>query len=405
MATTPLPLDWIRARYPALQTETCFLDNAAGAQVPQDVVDRVTWALTRAQVNTGGEYAESIAIDEAKEKVRAQIADFLNAPSADHIAFGPNATTLVWLLANGFRRKLSNGDELIVTGLDHHANVDPWRSLAEVGVNVRTWEPREPDYRLHVEDLEALLTERTRVVAMTAASNALGTYTPVAEAAARAHDAGALLFVDAVHCAPHRMPDVQSWNVDGLVFSPYKVFGPHMGALYLGDALRDVPSPKLSFFDPPSPHDWEPGTPNHECIAGFGGTFDYLSALASQIGAPAGAEGWRQVYAAFETHERELCSRLLGGLEEQGATVYGVADPTARTATVAVNFGERPPSEVAKHLAQSKIAVSHGHYYAYDLVMKQMGLAARGGAVRISALHYNTLEDIERTLECSSTLV
>lgn len=398
MTAAALPLDWIRKRFPALSSETCFLDNAAGAQVPRDTVERVTWALTSAQVNTGGHYAESMAIDGVKEDVRRKIADFVNAPGPEHISFGPNATTLITLLAYAFRRTLKAGDEIVVTGFDHHANVDPWRALSEVGVEIKVWSPREPDFRLHVEDLEPLLGERTRLVAMSAASNALGTYTPVADAAARVHDAGALLFVDAVHYSPHRMPDVRAWNVDGLVFSPYKVFGPHLGALYLGEALRALPSPRLSFFESPDPHDWEPGTPNHECIAGFGGTFDYLDALAAEIGASPGREGWRQVYAAFEAHERGLCQKLFDGLDDLGATVYGVLDPTQRTATVAANLGDHTADAVAEHLGRDRIAVSAGHYYAYDLVMKHMGLAERGGMVRISALHYNNDEDIDRVL-------
>ncbi len=401
-----LPLDWIRAQYPALESDTLFFDNAAGAQVPQMVVAGITRALTTMNVNKGGVYRESQRVTEAKEAVRARVATFLNAPRPENIVFGPNATTLVTLLADGVGRALEEGNEIIVTGLDHHANVDPWRSLEARGAVVKTWKPTGEEARLELSGLEVLLSDKTKLIAMTAASNALGTLTDVPGAARLAHDAGALLMVDAVHYAPHRLPDVGALGADMLVFSPYKVFGPHLGVLYLSEnVLETLPHHGLAFFPSAHPINWEPGTQNHEAIVGFGGTFDYFDALSREVGAKGSErERWSAVYAAFGAHEHTLAERLLTGLANLPVEVYGLKTPEGRTATVSLNVEGYAPQEVAEKLAEQNIAVASGHYYAYDLMMKYLGLEARGGAVRVSALHYDTVEEIDRLLEALAGL-
>ncbi len=403
-----LPVAFVREQFPALSAgETVFLDNAAGAQVPKQVVAKMVEALTKMQVNQGGAYRASQRITEAKKRVRAQIATFLNAPAAENVAFGPNATTLVELLAQAVGRGLEPGDEIVVTGMDHHANLDPWRRLAERGAVLKTWTPQGEHTTLEMEGLEPLLSDKTRVVAMTAASNALGTLNDVAAVAERVHAHGAKLMVDSVHYAPHYLPDVQALGADMLVFSPYKVFGPHLGALYLSDAAREAfVGPGLSFFDPQTTINWEPGTQNHEAIYAFGGTFDYLNEVADEMGiSTEGRDAWDGVFAAFGRHEQTLCGRLLQGLDERGITRYGLPDVSGRTATVSVNVGDRPASEVAKQLAKHDIAVASGHYYAYDLMMAHVGLAERGGAVRISLLHYNDASDLERLFGALDELV
>ena len=404
--TAALPLGWIRARYPALESGTLFFDNAAGAQVPREVVAGITEALTTMNVNKGGAYRESKRVTEAKEGVRARVARFLNAPRPENVIFGPNATTLVTLLADGVGRALEKGDEIIVTGLDHHANVDPWRRLAARGMVVKTWEPTGEEARLELSGLEALLSDKTKVVAMTAASNALGTLTDVPGAARLVHDAGALVMVDAVHYAPHRLPDVQALGADMLVFSPYKVFGPHLGVLYLSEEmLEELPHHGLTFFPAAHPIDWEPGTQNHEAIVGFGGTLDYLEALAEELRAEGSErEKWGAVFRAFGAHEHALAERLLTGLADLPVETYGLKTPEGRTATVSLNVEGYAPQEVAEKLARQNIAVASGHYYAYDLMMKHLGLEERGGAVRVSALHYNTLEEVDTLLEALANL-
>lgn len=400
------PHSWVREQYPSLQGDTVFLDNAAGAQVPEGVIRAFSDTFTLRNANKGGAFRQSMEITELKEEVRVKVASFVNAPAPKNVVFGPNATTLVELLANSLRQVLEPGDEVIVTELDHHANVDPWRRLKDAGVVIKTWPTKGEEARLALEDLAPLLSPRTKLLAMTAASNALGTLTDVKGAGERVRAAGGLLMVDAVHYAPHHLPDVQALGADMLVFSPYKVFGPHLGVLYLSEAvLERLPAPRLAFLPTADPIAWEPGTQNHEGIAGFGAVFDYLEAVGSKMGlASQGRPLWGAVYDAFGEHERVLTERLLEGLKDLGAEVYGLPGPQGRTATVSFNLPRRNPQAVAAGLAAHDVAVASGHYYAYQLMMARLGLAERGGAVRVSALHYNDAGDIERFLAALATL-
>jgi cysteine desulfurase family protein (TIGR01976 family) len=401
------PLSWIRAQYPALaESSTVFLDNAAGAQVPKQVIQGVSDTLIYRNANKGGAFKQSQEITALKEGVREKVAAFINAPAARNIVFGPNATTLIELLSISFRQLIRPGDEVVVTELDHHANVDPWRRLEGEGATHKVWRTRGEEAGLILDDLEALLSPKTKLLAMTAASNALGTLTDVKAAAERVHAVGGSMMVDAVHYAPHLMPDVAAMGADLLVFSPYKVFGPHLGVLYLSDrALELLPAPKLSFLPDGDPVAWEPGTQNHEGIMGFGGVLDYLTALGERLGLH-GEERtlWQGVYDAFSLHERELSARLLTGLEDLGAQVYGLKHSQGRTATVSFNLPGRHAKAVAESLAAQDIAVAYGHYYAYALMMKRLGLEPQGGAVRASALHYNDSAEIERFLEALASL-
>lgn len=391
----------VRRTFPALRAgEVVYLDNAAGAQVPDRVVDAVTEALAAHQVNRGAAYGPSRRVTARKEAVRARTADFVGAPEGALVAFGANATTLLTLAARSVGDALAVGDEVVVTALDHHANVDPWRALAARGVVVRTWRPRPPFGVLEVEDLRALLGPRTRLVAFTAASNALGTRTPVAEAAAAARAAGAWTMVDLVHAAPHDLPDVAGSGVDLAVFSPYKVFAPHLGVLVVGPSVRDrLAPPKLAFHAADEPQAWEPGTQSHEAIFGWGAALDHLAALGRDVaGAAAPAaerDAWRAAYEAIAAHESVLCERLLRGLDGLGFERYGLPGSEARTATVAFNHPDLAADRVATALADAGVAVAAGHFYAYDLVLGELGLATRGGAVRASAVHYNDESDVD----------
>lgn len=404
----PFPVASIRARFPALRrAELVYLDNAAGAQVPDRVVEAVAEALVSLQVNKGGAYAPSRRVTARKEAVRARTAAFLGASSPEQVAFGPNATTLVTLLARSVGDALAVGDEVVVTSLDHHANVDPWRQLAARGVAVRTWRPRPPFGVLDLEDLRALLGPRTRLVAFTAASNALGTLVPVREVVDVAREAGAWSFADLVHLAPHALPDVDAWGLDGAVFSPYKTFAPHLGVLYLGPALRArLAPPRMAFHDPLDPIAWEPGTQSHEAILGWGAALDHLGDVADALDVPAGAERarWSSVYAAVARHEAALTDRLLRGLDRLGADRYGLPGVEGRTATVAFNHPQRDPADVARALADAGVAVAAGHSYAYDLMYRELGLEARGGSVRASAVHYTDVSDVDALLAAYAEL-
>jgi cysteine desulfurase family protein (TIGR01976 family) len=409
------PIDRVRLRFAALRAgEVVYLDNAAGAQVPDRVIETVADALATLQVNKGGAYAPSRRVTAHKEAVRARTAAFLRAEGPRHVVFGPNATTLVTLLARSVGDALTAGDEIVVTTLDHHANVDPWRALAARGVVVRTWRPRAPFGTLHVEDLAELLGPRTRLVAFTAASNALGTRTPVAEAAAAARAAGAWVMVDLVHAAPHDLPDVQAWGVDMAVFSPYKVFAPHLGVLYLGPTVRDrLTPPRLSFLPADDPSAWEPGTQAHEAILGWGAALDHLRELAPAAADEGGAEeggsggeraAWARSYRAAAGHETRLTELLLRGLDGLGVERYGLPGAEGRTATVAFNHPERSAPDVAAALADAGVAVAAGHFYAHDLVIHELGLAGRGGAVRASAVHYTDEHDVRSLIDALAGL-
>jgi cysteine desulfurase family protein (TIGR01976 family) len=400
------PIDFIRKQYPALQQDsTVYLDNAAGAQVPRHVVDNIVEAMTTMQVNKGGLYKASERITQIKEEVRALTATFLNT-RPHNVHFGPNATTLNELLAQAVGRWLKPGDEVIITALDHHANRDPWRRLALQGIEIKTWDTATPYHTLELAGLQTLLTPKTKLVCMTAASNALGTLTPVKEAAKIVHEHGAKLMVDSVHYAPHFLPDVQTMAADMMTFSPYKVFGPHLGVLYLSDEMRDILNPPgLEFFEKGDTVNWEPGTQNHEAIHAWGGTFNYFEDLSKGMKLEGTErERWQKLFDAFGDHEKALGQQLIDGLNDLGATVYGLPSINGRTATISMNLKDLSAEKVAKSLGDQGVAVANGHYYAYTLMMKTLGLGSWGGAVRISLLHYSDQADVKAVLSKLRTL-
>ena len=397
----PVPFDAVRAAFPAVvRGDVTFLDNASGAQLPERVLDAMNEAMRTMQVNKGGAYPASIRVTEAKEAVRARTAAFLGRPGdAGGVAFGANATTLLFLLAEAVGDTLAPGDAVIVTGLDHHANVDPWRRLARRGVEVRTWAP-DAQGDLHLDDLAALWSDEVRLVAMTAASNLIGTYAPVAEVGAWLEGRDARLVVDAVHYAPHRLPDAAAWRADAVAFSPYKVVAPHLGALWIAEDWRAaLPDWGLSFL-PAGPLRWEPGTQNHEAIVAFGAALDHLAWIGTLAGAPEDApdrDRWAAAFAAIERRETALCGRLLEGLDALGATRVGRPGCDGRTATVAFTVPWASAADVAARLGRRSIAVTAGHAYAETLAREH--LARPDGVVRASLLHYSDETDVQTLLD------
>lgn len=390
---TRYPIEWIRAQFPALASGLAYLDNAAGSQVPRHVVDRVSRVLVEANANRGAAHAPSERMEALRHDAKQRTAALLDV-EAHEVFFGANATTLLTLLADAWRRALRPGDEVIVTGLDHQANVDPWTRLAECGIVVRRWPVRLPHASLDLADLDALVTPRTKLLAISGASNALGTRADTAGAADIVHAAGGVVCVDAVHLAAHQPPEPRRLGADMLVFSPYKVFGPHLGVLWISGGL-DPPAHGLSFMDAGHEGRWETGTQNHEGIAGWGAVFDYLDecAVRMDVAGPAG------VFSRFAEHERSLTAGMLDGLRALGAEIYGLPTEDDRTSTVSFNLPGRKPRAVAESLASRGVCVSDGHYYAHDLMMRTLGLAGRGGAVRASAVHYTSQQDVHRLLE------
>jgi cysteine desulfurase family protein (TIGR01976 family) len=395
-------VDAIRAQFPALQRQhrgrpVAYFDGPGGTQVPRGVTEAMADYLLHHNANTHWRYPSSRETDAMLGAAREALADLLGADHTE-VAFGANMTTLTFHLARGLGRAWGPADEIVVTELDHHANVAPWRALErERGVTIRVV-PIAPDTgTLDWTGLEPLLSGRTRLLAIGAASNALGTVSDVARAVALARDAGALTFVDAVHYAPHRLVDVRALGCDFLACSAYKFYGPHVGVLYgRRERLAAVDIPKLEPAPDTAPERMETGTLNHEGLAGAAAAVDFLASLA-----PGGAlrrERLRTVFAELDRREVSLAQHLLDGLGAiPGVRVYGPAAASARTPTVAFTVGERHPDDVADALADDAVFVSTGDFYATSVV-RRYGLASRGGLVRAGCAVYTTADEVDRLL-------
>lgn len=393
-----LPLAAVRAQFAALASGVAHLDGPGGSQVPESVIAAMVGCMREASANTGGVFPASVAAGEVVRAGRQAAADLVGG-SATEIAFGPNMSTLNFLLAHAVARTLEPGDEIVTTVLDHDANISPWLQVAEDhGLFVRAVPVTEPDLSIDVGALEASLSSRTRVVAFTLASNAVGTVTPARRIAQLARDAGALAWADAVHYAPHRRIDVRELGVDVLLCSPYKFFGPHLGVAWARRQLLEAwPADRVrpSEESPPG-HRFELGTQSHEAIAGFTAAVGYLESLGAGLDRRSRLDS---AFARIREHEEELATRFLLGIRDvPGVTVHGVADPARvadRTPTFCVSIAGRAPAAVAERLAADGISVWDGNYYAPDL-MAHLRLDERGGGVRLGFLHYTTPEEVDR---------
>jgi cysteine desulfurase family protein (TIGR01976 family) len=398
------PVAEIRSRFPALRQsgEFVFFDNAAGAQIPQTVLDAVNDHLVNRNVQRGGRYQKSMNVDESIACARASVALFLNARSADEVAFGMNATSFLRLVSLAIADNLAERNEIVVTDLDHEANIAVWLALERFGAVIRWWRMRE-DGRLHAEDLDPLLSRKTRLVACTVASNALGSLLDVPAVAQRVHASGAELILDAVHYGPHGLFDVQAWDCDYLVCSGYKIFAPHMGFLWgKQEALAKLRTFREDFIPDVAPGKIEAGTFVYENVSGMDAAVRYLESL----GAPAGG-GRRAALVraalvramdAIRQYEATLSAALLNALAAMPqVTVYGVKCAAGRVPTVCFNLKGILPADVCQRLADKNIGVRDGHMYAPRL-MKRLGLSETG-VVRASLVHYNTREEIERFVE------
>ncbi|HEY7504870.1 MAG TPA: cysteine desulfurase-like protein [Gemmatimonadales bacterium] len=393
-------VDEIRAHFPALQREhhgrpVAYFDGPGGTQVPRTVTDTVTDYLLHHNANTHWRYPSSRETDAMLEAAREALADLLGA-SPEEVAFGANMTTLTFHLARGLGRAWGEGDEIVVTELDHHANIAPWRALErERGVTVREV-PLVPETgQLQWEALQRALSGRTRLLAIGAASNALGTISDVVRAVQLARDAGALTFVDAVHYAPHRLVDVRAIGCDFLACSAYKFYGPHIGVVYgRGERLAAVDIPKLEPAPDTAPERLETGTLNHEGIAGAAAAVNFLASL--QPGTGNRRERLRAVYGELDRRGLALVQRLLDGLQATaGVRVFGPPAASDRTPTVAFILGDRHADDVADALAEEAVFVSTGDFYATSVV-RRYGLAARGGLVRAGCAAYTTADEVDR---------
>jgi cysteine desulfurase family protein (TIGR01976 family) len=398
----------LRAQFPALRREqgghpVVFLDGPGGTQVPQRVVDAVAGYLIDTNANHGGAFVTSEASDAMAEEAHHAVADFLGAAGPDEIKFGYNMSTLTLHLGRSIGATLRPGDEIVVTTLDHEANVSTWEAMAgDRGVTVRKVDIREDDVTLDLEDLESKLSDRTKLVAVGYASNAVGTINPVAEIVARAHEVGALTFIDAVAYAPHGPIDVRALDTDFLVCSAYKWFGPHLGALYGKAAAFDaLPAFKVR----PASDRFETGTAAFESIAGTLAATEYLGDVGRTNGSPNDGSRRELLVAgmtAIVDYERVLVRRLLDGLEAiPGVTIHGIVDPTRaadRVPTVSISIDGVTPRAAAESMGRDGIFVWDGDFYATGLI-ERLGKAERGGVLRIGLVHYNTAEEVDRALD------
>ncbi len=401
------PAQSLRAQFPALQRAGAFIffDNAAGAQVPQMVLDAVNRHLLDHNVQRGGRYAQSIAVDATIAHARATVAAFVNARRPEEIAFGMNATSFIRLTSLAIGQTLGERNEIIVTDLDHEANIATWLVLERMGARIIWWRMR-PDGCLHAEDLEPLLTARTRLVACTLTSNALGSITDVRAAADLAHQAGAEIFLDSVHFGPHGMLDVQAFDCDYLVCSGYKIFAPHMGFLWgRYELLQALPTFREDFIPDAPPGKIEAGTFSFENVAGMDAAIHYLGQIGRELSGKSGAselrtlrEDTRVAMQAIGVYERLLSQEMVRVLQKNGADIYGVADPAQlqrRVPTFCFNLPGILPEAVTAAASRADIGIRDGHMYAPRL-MRRLGLEPDTGVVRASLVHYNTVAEIER---------
>src|SRR6516162_5168904 len=406
--TNALDIAWVRSQFPSLQTQAngrpaAFLDGPAGTQVPQQVMQAIQSYLMNANANTCGAFLTSRRNDEMIAATRAAMGDFFHCEK-DEVVFGQNMTTITLALSRAIAREMKSADEILLTTLDHDANFSPWKALEEKGVIIRQVDIREEDCTLDLDDLKNKLSSKTKLVAVGYASNAVGTINPVAEITRLGHAAGALVYIDAVHYAPHGSIDVQALDCDFLVCSPYKFFGPHMGTLYgKRDLLERLRPYKVRPCTDQIPDRWESGTQLHELIAGIGAAVEYMAALGrrSDRTVETRREALVAAYRTTVAYERRLISRLIDGLQViPGVRLYGISDPSRfgeRCATLSLRIGNHHPTTVARFLGERGIFTWDGNYYALNLT-ERLGVESQGGLLRIGLVHYNTMEEVERLL-------
>ncbi|PWJ90948.1 MULTISPECIES: cysteine desulfurase-like protein [Mesorhizobium] len=402
-ASGAFPVDTIRAMFPALQRagDFIFLDNAAGAQIPQSVLDAVTNHLVSHNVQRGGRYGRSVTVDQSVADARTSVALLINAYSPAEICFGMNATSFIRLVSLGIGQMLQERDEIVVTDMDHDANIATWLALESAGAKFKWWRMRE-DGNLHVDDLRPLVSDRTRLVACTVTAHSIGSIVDVASVAGIAHAAGAEVFLDCVHYGPHGLIDVQAWDCDYLVCSGYKNFSPHMGFLWgRFETLKRLPTFREDFIPDEPPYKVEAGTFIYENVSGMDAAVQYLELIGRNL-APSNNRSRRDNIVAgmgaIRDYELVLAREMLGVLKDCGATIYGVADEariTERVPTFCFNIGKLSPQRIVEEMAEMQIGIRDGHMYAPRL-MKRLNLSMDSGAIRASLVHYNTVEEVRR---------
>ncbi|RTM08673.1 MAG: cysteine desulfurase-like protein [Hyphomicrobiales bacterium] len=415
--TAAFPVEKIRAMFPALKQagDFIFMDNAAGAQIPQSVLDAVTNHLVSHNVQRGGRYGRSVTVDQSVATARESVALLINAYSPSEICFGMNATSFIRLVSLGIGQMLAKDtdgerDEIIVTDMDHDANIATWLALEPAGAKFKWWRMRE-DGNLHVDDLKPLVSERTRLVACTVTAHSIGSIVDVASVARIAHAAGAEVFLDCVHYGPHGLMDVQAWDCDYLVCSGYKNFSPHMGFLWgRFDTLKRLPTFREDFIPDEPPYKVEAGTFIYENVSGMDAAVRYLESIGRNFLPENNRSRRDNIVAgmnAIRGYELMLAREMMKVLKDCGATIYGVADEARineRVPTFCFNIGKLSPQRIVEEMAAMQIGIRDGHMYAPRL-MKRLSLSMDSGAIRASLVHYNTVEEVHKFGEALRAII
>lgn len=397
------PVDELRALFPALRKADgfIFLENAGGSQVPQSVVDAVTNHLIDNNVQRMAKYEHSQGVDRNLDAARESVALLVNAYRREEISFGLNATSFIRLVSLGIAKLLGERNEIVVTDMDHDANIATWMALEADGARIVWWRMRE-DGTLHTADLEPLLNDRTRLVAVTVTAHSIGTIVDVKTVGRLAHAAGAEVFLDSVHFGPHGLIDVQAWDCDYLVCSGYKNFSPHMGFLWgRYDALVKLPTFKEDFIPDVPPYKIEVGTFTYENVAGMNAAVRYLEDIGRRFLAGSGhtrREALAAAMSAIRDYELILSRAMIRVLKKHGAEIYGISDEArlaGRVPTICFNIPGVTPQHISAEMGRARIGVRDGHMFAPRL-MKRLGLAMETGALRVSLVHYNKVEEIAR---------
>jgi cysteine desulfurase family protein (TIGR01976 family) len=400
------PIEAVRAQFPSLRADRAgsfiFLDNAGGAQVPQSVIDAVNEHLLEHNVQRGGRYGKSREVDQSILEARESVAMLLNAKHPREVCFGLNATSFIRMVSLAIGETISSArNEIVVTDLDHDANIATWLQLEKAGAAFRWWRMRD-DGALHADDLAPLLSKRTRIVAFTRTAHSIGTIVDVAAASRLAHAVGAEAFIDCVHYAPHGAVDVTAWDCDYLVCSGYKTFAPHMGFLWgKHEALQRLPTFREDFIPNEPPFKIEAGTFAYENVAGMSAAVKYLESIGrmtSPAARPTRRDDLVAGMGAIRDYEQILAAAMLKVLKTNGAVIYGIADEGRlgdRVPTICFNIAGRAPQAIADAMDRQNIGIRDGHMYAPRL-MRRLGLSMATGCLRVSLVHYNTLEEIDR---------
>lgn len=411
-----LDLDAVRAQFPSLAinddgVRRIYLDNPAGTQVPDLVVQRMSECLIQGNANLGGYFRTAELAEQYVDEARAAVADFLNAPTADEITFGQNMTTLTLHIARSIGRHLQAGDEIILSRMEHDANIAPWLLMARDHDLTVRWLPFNTDtFEFDADSLDELLSDRTRLLCIGGASNLTGTINDIKSMCGKARAAGAWSFIDAVQYAPHVLPDVQDTGCDFFTCSAYKFFGPHQGVLWARTEVYTALEPyKVRPAPAELPWRFETGTQSHEGMAGTGAAVDYFAGVGADItGSAVRRENLETAFAAMFAYEKDLMRQLIDGLGSiQGVRIQGITDPAAldrRVPTVSFVHADHAPDEIARALGEQNIFVWSGHNYGYEPA-RELGLLEGGGVVRIGAVHYNTAAEIAETLAAIEAIV